>query len=168
MASLVVMGVAGCGKSHVGAVIAARLGLTLIEGDAFHSPANRERMRAGVALTDADRADWLDRLGEELARRPHGAVLTCSALKRAYRERLRAASLGLRFVWLDLDPVAARVRVSQRAAHFFPTALVSTQFEAFEPPVGEADVLRLDALLQPEALCESVLRWTPIIPTANS
>ena len=90
MTSLVVMGVSGCGKSRVGAAIAEQLGLPLIEGDAFHAEANRALMRDGIPLTDADRADWLDRLGAELKLRPDGAVLTCSALKVSYRDRLRA------------------------------------------------------------------------------
>ena len=160
MTSLVVMGVSGCGKSHLGAVVAERLGLPLVEGDEFHSEANRARMRDGIALTDADRADWLDRLGAELGQRPAGAVLTCSALKASYRERLRRASPGLRFVWLDLDPESAEMRVAQRAAHFFPKGLVATQFEALESPLGEPGVLRVDALLPPEAIVERVVRWT--------
>jgi len=159
MTSLVVMGVSGCGKSHVGAVVAECLGLPLVEGDAFHSEANRARMRDGIALTDADRADWLDRLGAELRLLPDGAVLTCSALKASYRDRLRAASPGLRFAWLDLDPASAEVRVAQRAAHFFPKGLVATQFEALESPLGEPGVLRLDALLPPRAIADSVVRW---------
>jgi len=159
MASLVVMGVSGCGKSHVGALVAERLGLPLVEGDAFHSDSNRARMREGIALTDGDRADWLDRLGEELQRRPQGAVLTCSALKAPYRDRLRRAAPGLRFAWLDLDATAAEARVAQRAAHFFPAGLVATQFEALEPPEGEPGVLRLDAMQAPEAIAERTAAW---------
>ena len=116
-------------------------------------------MRDGVPLTDAHRADWLDRLGMELALRPGGAVLTCSALKAAYRDRLRAASPGLRFAWLDLDAVAAQARVEQRPGHFFPSGLVATQFEALEPPRGEPGVLRLDALLEPQAIARRVVVW---------
>ena len=160
MTSLVVMGVSGCGKSCVGAVVARRLGLPLIEGDEFHSEANRARMRDGLALTDADRADWLDRLGSELRLQPGGVVLTCSALKATYRDRLRSASPGLRFAWLDLDPASAEERVAQRAAHFFPKGLVASQFEALESPLHEPGVLRLDALLPPEAIAEHVVRWT--------
>jgi len=159
MSALVVMGVSGCGKSRVGAAVADRLGLPLIEGDEFHSEANRALMREGVPLTDAHRADWLDRLGAALAARPGGAVLTCSALKRAYRERLRAASPGLRFAWLDLDAAAALARVAQRPDHFFPPSLVATQFDALEPPDGEAGVLRLDALQPPQTLAERICAW---------
>ena len=159
MNSLVVMGVSGCGKSRVGALVAERLGLPLVEGDMFHSEANRALMRQGIALTDAHRAGWLDRLGSELQQRPGGAVLTCSALKLAYRDRLRRAAPGLRFAWLDLDRAAAEARVAQRPAHFFPAGLVATQFDALEPPLGEPGVLRVDALLAPDAIAERVVRW---------
>ena len=158
MVSLVVMGVSGCGKSSVAAAVAEGLGLPLIEGDEFHSEANRTLMREGIPLTDAHRAEWLDRLGSDLARR-QGAVLTCSALKAAYRERLRAASPGLRFAWLDLDAATARARVAQRPTHYFPPGLVATQFDALEPPTGEAGVLRLDALQAPQQLAEQICRW---------
>ncbi len=159
MTSLVVMGVSGCGKSSVAAAVAERLGLPLIEGDEFHSQNNRALMQRGVALTDADRADWLERLGAELKRRPGGAVLTCSALKAAYRDGLRSASPGLRFAWLDLDRQAAQARVGQRAAHFFPAGLVSTQFAALEPPLHEPGVLRVDAITTLQVITERVVGW---------
>ena len=159
MTWIVVMGVSGCGKSRVGSLIAERLGLPLVEGDEFHSEANRERMRSGVPLTDQDRAGWLDTLGAELRARPGGAVLTCSALKVSYRDRLRAAAPGLRFAWLELDPASAQARVGERAAHFFPAGLVATQFETLEPPLAEPGVLRLDALQPPEEIAASVARW---------
>jgi gluconokinase len=155
---LVVMGVSGCGKSHVGALVAERLRLPLVEGDAFHSEANRALMRSGIPLTDTHRADWLDTLGTQL-RALQGAVLTCSALKASYRERLRAAAPGLRFAWLALDPASAQARVAGRESHFFPAGLVATQFEALEPPEDEPGVLRLDALQPPEVIVESVVRW---------
>jgi gluconokinase len=156
---IVVMGVSGCGKSRVGALVADALGLPLVEGDEFHPEANRARMRSGIALTDADRAGWLDTLGAQLRARPGGAVLTCSALKASYRARLRDAAPGLRFAWLELDAASARARVGERAAHFFPAGLVATQFETLEPPLGEPGVLRLDALEAPEAIAARVVRW---------
>lgn len=159
MTWLVVMGVSGCGKSHVGAALATRLGLPLIEGDEYHSDTNRALMRQGIPLTDAHRAAWLARLGDALAAEPAGAVLTCSALKAAYRDRLRAAVPGLRFAWLDLDRAAAEARVAQRPSHFFPAGLVATQFEALEPPLHEAGVIRLDALAAPQVLVEQVAGW---------
>jgi len=159
VSSLVVMGVSGCGKSRVGADIAERLGIPLIEGDDFHADSSRALMRSGIALTDAHRTAWLDRLDAQLQLHPTGAVLTCSALKASYRNRLRAGSPGLRFAWLDLDSASAHARVGQRPAHFFPPGLVATQFDALEPPAGEPGVLRLDALLAPETLAEQVTRW---------
>lgn len=157
--SLVVMGVSGCGKSSAAAAIAHQLGWPLIEGDAFHSPANRTKMQAGTPLTDADRAGWLDALADELGRHPQGAVLTCSALKRAYRERLRAAAPGLRFAFLAIGLEEARRRVTLRADHFFNAALVETQFATLEPPTGEPGVLTLDATLSLPVLTQTVTDW---------
>ncbi len=144
---VVVMGVAGCGKSEVGERIAKALQLPLIEGDAFHPPSNIEKMSSGVPLDDADRAGWLDVLARELAARPQGAVLTCSALKRAYRDRLRSAWPGLRFVHLSLPESEAQRRVASRPGHFYPPALVASQFAALEDPAGEPGVVVVDATL---------------------
>ncbi|RZT97766.1 gluconokinase [Rivibacter subsaxonicus] len=160
MSSIVVMGVAGCGKSSLASAVAAVLGWPLIEGDEFHAAANVAKMRAGTPLTDADRAGWLDTLGTELQRHPAGALLTCSALKRSYRERLRAALPGLRFVHLELSRAEARRRVAQRAGgHYFKAELVDSQFEILESPHGEAGVLTIDATLPREALVDQVIAW---------
>lgn len=139
------MGVAGCGKSTVGAAVAAAQGLPLVEGDDFHSDASRAKMAAGTPLTDADRALWLQVLGEQLAARPQGVVLTCSALKRAYREQLRQAAPGLRFLFLEIGREDAQRRVASRGSHFFSASLVDSQFATLESPVGEPGVLRVDA-----------------------
>lgn len=157
--ALVVMGVAGCGKSSLGAAVAARLGLPLVEGDAFHPPANVEKMRLGQPLDDADRAGWLDALADELRRHPGGVVLTCSALRRAYRERLRAAAPGLRFAFLDIARDEAQRRVQARASHFFSPSLVDSQFATLESPVGEAGVLRLDATAPLDQLSAAIHDW---------
>ena len=142
---VVVMGVAGCGKSEIGERIAQALQLPLIEGDAFHPQSNIEKMKSGVPLDDNDRAGWLDVLARELVARPKGAVLTCSALKRAYRDRLRAACPGLRFVHLSLPEAEAQRRVASRPGHFYPPALVASQFAALEDPAGEPGVVVVDA-----------------------
>ncbi len=158
--AVVIMGVAGCGKSSLGAAVAQAEGLALIEGDDFHSAANRDKMARGVALTDADRAGWLDALALQLQAHPAGAVLSCSALRRAYRERLRAAVPGLRFAFLDLNREAALARVAARAGtHFFSPQLVDSQFATLETPVGEAGVLRLDALHTQATLQTQVSAW---------
>jgi gluconokinase len=159
MHSIVIMGVAGCGKSSLAERVAQAIGLPLVEGDDHHSPANRHKMARGIALTDADRQDWLATLGAQLRAHPDGVVVTCSALKRAYRERLRQATAGLRFVFLDIDKAGAQARVSARAAHFFSTSLVDNQFATLEPPVGEPGVLRLDATLSLDQLQAAVSDW---------
>lgn len=160
MKSIVMMGVAGCGKSFVGQLLAQTLGLPLVEGDEFHSEHNREKMRQGLALTDADRADWLAALGQALEHHAAGAVLTCSALKRAYRDRLRRHAPGLRFVFLDVDARTAHERVTQRATqHLFPASLVASQFAALESPIGEPGVLRVDATQTPEHLRDIIVDW---------
>ena len=157
------MGVAGCGKSSLGAAVANALGLPLVEGDDFHSPESRAKMAQGIALTDADRDGWLTRLGQELQHHLHGtsrgAVLTCSALKLAYRQRLRAAVPGLRFVFLDIGRADAQARVAARSAHFFSASLVDSQFAALESPVGEPGVLRVDATHAPAVLLAQVSAW---------
>ena len=156
---VVIMGVAGCGKSTVGAAVAAAEGLPLIEGDDFHSQASRDKMAAGTPLTDSDRAQWLVTLGGELAAHPDGVVLTCSALKRAYRDQLRDAAPGLRFVFLDIPRESAQQRVATRGSHFFSATLVDSQFATLESPVGEAGVLRADALEPLPALAGRVSAW---------
>lgn len=159
MNSFVIMGVAGCGKSSLGRALSQALGIPLIEGDDFHSEANKAKMRRGTPLTDADRRGWLAELTMALARHPEGAVLACSALKRAYRDQLRSGTPGLRFLFLDLDEATARARVAARPAHLFPPALVASQFATLESPVGEPGVLRLDATEPPDALLRESLEW---------
>ncbi len=156
---LVVMGVAGCGKSAVGQRLAQALGLPLIEGDDFHPKRNIHKMQQGIALTDDDRADWLRTLGEQLAAQPAGAVLTCSALKRAYRDTLRAALPGLRFVHLAITEAESLRRVAQRPGHFYPPSLVASQFEALQDPAGEPGVLSLDATASLDALAVQAQDW---------
>ncbi len=162
--SLVVMGVAGCGKSSLARAVAAAEGLPMIEGDAHHSATSVAKMSQGIALTDADRAGWLDLLADLLQQHADGVVLTCSALKLAYRQRLRAAVPGLRFAWLDIGHADALARVSGRGDHFFSSSLVDSQFEALQPPIGECGVLRLDARLPLEQLQADVSAWlnTPL------
>jgi gluconokinase len=162
-ASVVFMGVAGCGKSSLGAAVASDLGLPLVEGDDFHSADSRAKMAQGIALTDADREGWLTRLGQELQHHlqghSHGAVLTCSALKLSYRQRLRAAVPGLRFVFLDIGRADAQARVAARATHFFSASLVDSQFATLEVPTGETGVLRVDAMAPLPQLQAQVSAW---------
>ncbi len=153
--AVIVMGVAGSGKTTVGKRLAGRLGVPFVDGDDLHSPAARAKMASGQALEDADRWPWLDRIAAKLAdpAAPRGWVVACSALKRAYRDRLRAgAGPALRFVYLDADPALMRARVTGRRGHYMPASLVDSQFAALEPPVGERDVIAIaaDANLETE------------------
>lgn len=158
---LVVMGVSGCGKSSLGQALAQALRLPLIEGDDFHPLANVAKMRAGEPLDDADRVGWLQALGEQLKScRQSGAVLTCSSLKSAYRQQLREAAPGLRFVFMHIAQDEALRRVAERAAaHIFPASLVASQFAALESPEGEAGVLTLAATAPMGESVRAVQAW---------
>ncbi|TKR56630.1 gluconokinase [Allopusillimonas ginsengisoli] len=159
--AVVVMGVSGSGKSTAGQRLAEQLSWQFIEGDTFHSPANHKKMHAGIPLTDDDRASWLDALGAQL--RLHagpGVVLSCSALKQRYRDRLRSCVPNLAFVWLDIGREAAATRVASRGAlHFFPAALIDSQFQALEPPSNEPGMLRIDADLPLDEIIPTAVRW---------
>ncbi len=158
--SVVIMGVAGCGKSSLGRAVAQAMQLPLVEGDDFHSTESRQKMSQGVALTDDDRAGWLDRLCDQLRQHPGGMVLTCSALKKAYRERLRAALPGLRFVFLEINREQAQARVGSRGeAHFFSSNLVDSQFATLQAPTGEPGVLTLAATAPLDQLQAEVAAW---------
>jgi gluconokinase len=143
----VVMGVAGCGKSVVGAALGEALGCRFIEGDGLHPPENVARMAGGQPLTDAHRAGWLDAVGKELseaARVGSGGVAACSALKRIYRDRLRRLCPDLVFIHLAIDQETARERVGRRKGHFMPATLVESQFADLEPPAEDEAALNLD------------------------
>lgn len=158
-APVVIMGVAGCGKSSFAAALSQALEWQLIEGDEFHPPENVNKMRAGIALTDDDRAGWLDVLANELVQRGPRAVLTCSALKKSYRDRLRQSVQGLQFVHLDLTREQSIARVTQRPGHYFQPALVDSQFATLEKPVNEAGVLTVDATQSIETIQVKVCAW---------
>ncbi len=157
------MGVAGCGKSSAAGAVAARLGWPLVEGDDYHSDASRTKMREGIPLGDADRAAWLRTLGALLAEqcdRGEPIALTCSALKRSYRDGLRAQCPGVRFVYLEIDKPDALARVAARAGeHLFPPSLVDSQFSTLEPPHGEPGVLVMNAMRPRDELADDVAAW---------
>jgi gluconokinase len=157
--ALVVMGVSGAGKSTVGTLIAERLGVPFRDADDFHPPANIAKMSAGTPLTDADRWPWLDAIGAHLAaHRARGCVVTCSALKRAYRDRLRAAAPGLRFVFLHGAMELVAARQAARAGHFMPASLVASQFATLEAPGADENAIALDVAASPEALAMAALK----------
>jgi gluconokinase len=159
-AMLVVMGVSGSGKTTVARRLAESLGYRFLEGDELHPPASIAKMRAGIPLQDADRWSWLDAIaawmGRELAA-GHSGVVACSALKRAYRERLRRAGPAVRFIYLEVghDELVRRMRGRE---HFMPLALLGSQLAALEEPDGDEPALRVDANGTVEEVVGLVLR----------
>lgn len=132
--SIVVMGVSGAGKSTVAAALATEFGGTYIDADDLHPAANVAKMAAGVPLTDDDRMPWLRLVGAALAEASEGVVVVaCSALRRRYRDELRDAASGVFFVHLDVDPSVLSARLAQRADHFMPPSLLSSQLATLEP-----------------------------------
>jgi len=155
MALVVVMGVTGAGKSTVGIQLAERLGVPFADADDFHSPENVAKMRAGTPLTDDDRLPWLRAIGTWLAEHT-GAVVTCSALKRAYRDILRTAAPDVTFLHLDGDMDTVRRRVAGREKHFMPESLVQSQFDALEPLGPDERGVVVDLGLPVDAIVERV------------
>ena len=162
--SVVVMGVSGCGKSTVAQQLALALGLDFVDGDDLHSISNVAKMRDGTPLTDADRWPWLDRVGQRLAdvqQSPAGVAMACSALRRSYRDRIRAATPGVRFVLLDGSAALIEARLAQRTGHYMPADLLASQFAALERPAAdeadEADVYSLNIDAAVPALVEAAV-----------
>ncbi len=146
--AICVMGVSGSGKTSIGEELAARLGRPFLEGDQLHPPANIGKMSKGIPLADADRWPWLDAIGAEVTRcldAGEGIVLSCSALKRAYRDRLRAATQGrLAFVYLHGARELLEERMGARTGHFMPASLLDSQLQTLEAPDGEPGVVTVD------------------------
>ena len=143
---LVIMGVSGCGKSTVGEGLAKALHLPFLEGDSLHPPRNVALMAAGTPLTDEDRAGWLDTIAARLAALPddEGLVVSCSALKRAYRDRLRRAAPDVRFVHLHGTPVLLAQRLQQRQHLYMPPTLLDSQLATLEIPTADEHVIALN------------------------
>jgi gluconokinase len=163
---IVVIGVAGCGKTATGTALSTAWSVPFIEGDEFHPAANRAKMAAAIPLDDSDRWGWLDELAAEIRRRCEqdgGFVLACSALRRPYRDRLRSGWPGLRFLFLDVPQAVALERVAARQGHYMPASLVASQFQTLErPEPGEGDVSTVDATLPLSSIVTlAVERLTP-------
>ena len=157
---IIIMGVSGCGKTTVGAALAKDLGLPMLDGDDLHLPESVAKMRNGVALQDADRWPWLDRVGEQLAlsATSGGLVVACSALRRAYRDRIRRLAPSVRFVYLYGSFELIAQRLSQRVGHYMQADLLASQFQALEPPAAdEADVISLDIATELHELVEAAV-----------
>lgn len=160
----VVMGVCGCGKSSVGSRLAESIGARFLEGDAFHSPANVAKMSAGTPLTDADRAEWLLQLMAEIRNaRETGAslVLSCSALKRRYRDLLREGDPELRFAHLHGDRELIANRMLARINHYMPLSLLDSQLNVLEPLQADEAGITLDIRKDLPQLITDILNNNP-------
>lgn len=156
----VVMGVSGCGKSTVGAMLASRMNISFIDADDYHPEKNVEKMMRGVALMDEDRIPWLEKLGElikETLSKGEEMVLACSALKHSYREILAGQnSRFVRFIYLKCSFGTVRKRLQARRGHFMPPALLESQFADLQEP---RDAFSVDAELPAERIVDSVVDW---------
>ena len=175
---LVVMGVSGSGKTTVARALAAELGLTFAEADDFHPPANVAKMTAGIPLTDEDRWPWLRALRGWMADRDargESTVVTCSALKRSYRDLLRGAGARVQFIDLEGRPELLAARMAGRSGHFMPAALLDSQLDALEPPTPDEQAWTYDVARPPtEIVAEVAARvrrelgqhpaWPPVTP----
>lgn len=154
MAHVVVMGVSGCGKSTVGRLLAQRLGVAFIEGDELHPPRNVALMASGTPLTDEDRVDWLAAVGSTLAQAHGGAVASCSALRRRYRDQLRQSVPDLVFIHLHGPRELLARRLAQRKGHYMPASLLDSQLQTLEPPSADESALTLDIDETPQTLAQ--------------
>ncbi|MEI8264484.1 MAG: gluconokinase [Betaproteobacteria bacterium] len=154
MAHVVVMGVSGCGKSTVGRLLAQQLGVAFIEGDELHPPRNVALMASGTSLTDEDRVDWLASVGSTLARTQGGAVASCSALRRRYRDQLRHSVPDLVFIHLHGPRELLAQRLAQRKGHYMPASLLDSQLQTLEPPSADESALTFDIDETPQKLAQ--------------
>jgi len=155
----VVMGVTSCGKTTVGELVAEKLGVPFIEGDKLHPAANVAKMSSGVPLTDEDRWPWLEKIGRALAG-SEGKIASCSALKRAYRERIaQAAGRPVAFVFLDGSRALLQARINARKNHFMPPSLLDSQLKTLEPPGPDELSLRLDIAEPVPQLVAEAVKW---------
>lgn len=150
---IIVMGVSGAGKTTTGLALAAKLGWPFLEGDGFHPAANLQKMAAGMPLSDADRRPWLTTLAAKLAEAEaagQSTVLSCSALRRAYRDILRRAAPQVRFLHVHGAHALLAGRLTHREGHFFPAKLLASQLSTLEPLAPDEDGIVVDMALSPE------------------
>jgi gluconokinase len=155
---IVVMGVSGSGKTRVGSMLAQKLNVEYADGDAFHSPANLAKMASGKPLDDADRWPWLDAIGQYLARHAElGAVVSCSALRRSYRDVLRRAAPDLVCVHLQGERDLIARRMATRRGHFMPASLLDSQIASLEPLQPDELGFTVDIVPPPEAIVDGIV-----------
>lgn len=164
MQHIIVMGVSGSGKTSVGAGLAEALGLPFLEGDSLHPAENIAKMKAGIPLQDKDRWPWLARIGEHLSAAPHGIVISCSALKKTYRDHLRAAvykhgSTRLLFIFLDGTFEVLHEHMRHRTGHFMPVSMLESQLATLEPPLDEPDVYHANVIYPVAEIVEQASNW---------
>ena len=157
-APIVVMGVSGSGKSTVASALAQRLRVPFVDADTLHPRANIAKMTAGEPLNDTDRYPWLKRVGEWLAAHRAGGVVSCSALKRKYRDRLRAHCPRVEFLHLSGSPELINRRMSARTGHFMPPALLRSQFDALEPLGADEAGVTVDIGPDVDAIIDTFLK----------
>ena len=158
---LVVMGVSGCGKTTVAALLAGRLGWPFEEGDALHPPANIEKMKAGHPLDDNDRAPWLEKVADWVGERLDAGgsgLITCSALKRSYRDTIDRRGSGVVFVYLHGSYETVAARLAARHGHFMPTKLLDSQFADLQEPGADEPAIRVDVGPSPSEIADTVIK----------
>jgi gluconokinase len=160
VAPIVVMGVSGSGKSTVGAALAQRLRVPFADADDFHPPANIAKMTAGHPLDDDDRYPWLEAIGEWLAARQSGGVMSCSALKRRYRDQMRRHRADVEFLHLAGSPEVIGRRQASRPGHFMPAALLASQFRTLEPLEPDERGIAIDVGQDIDSIIESFVAAT--------
>ncbi len=153
------MGVSGSGKSTVGAALARHLGVPFADADAFHPEVNIAKMAAGVPLTDDDRYPWLAAVGQWLADHEDGGVMSCSALKRAYRDSLRSHCARIEFLHLTGSPELIGRRQAGRPGHFMPSSLIKSQFDSLEPLAPDEHGMALDVGSSVERIVERFVTY---------
>jgi gluconokinase len=165
--AVVIIGPSGSGKTTLGRALAASIGCPFIEGDDFHPPQNRRKIAGGTPLDEADRAPFLNGIGDALAEAEGPVVASCSALRRTHRARLCAAAEDILFVWLDVPSSELRERLQQRRGHFMPAELLGDQLATFEPPTPPEQSVRIDGTRSTSDQVEMITRMLAELQSAK-